>query len=124
MCVSIVPIGRPHFGSLSNSMPPLRGLNKFRIDCYKHAAPNGASETEPTTRMANTYTQLYVQIVFAVEGRQNLISPDRKEELHRYITGIVTRNRQKLIAIHCMPDHSHILVGLKQACASPISSAT
>jgi putative transposase len=63
--------------------------------------------------MANTYTQIYVQVVFAVQGRQNLIHPDRKEELHKYITGIVTRQGQKLLAIHCMPDHTHILIGLK-----------
>lgn len=64
-------------------------------------------------RMANTYTQIYVQIVFAVQGRQNLIAPERKEELHKYITGIVTRHGQKLLAVHAMPDHVHILVGLK-----------
>jgi REP element-mobilizing transposase RayT len=63
--------------------------------------------------MANTYTQIYIQIVFAVQGRQNLIRPERKEELQKYITGIVTRQGQKLIAIHCMPDHTHLLVGLK-----------
>lgn len=63
--------------------------------------------------MANTYTQIYIQIVFAVQGRQNLIDSKRKEELHKYITGIITRNGQKLLAIHCMPDHTHILVGLK-----------
>ena len=63
--------------------------------------------------MANTYTQIYVQVVFAVQGRQNLIRPERKEELHKYITGIVTRQGQKLLAIHCMPDHTHILIGLK-----------
>jgi putative transposase len=63
--------------------------------------------------MANTYTQIYIQVVFAVQGRQNLTRPDRKEELQKYITGIVTRQGQKLIAIHCMPDHTHILIGLK-----------
>jgi putative transposase len=63
--------------------------------------------------MANTYTQIYIHVVFAVEGRQNLISPDRKIELQKYITGIVSNNGQKLIAIHCMPDHTHILIGLK-----------
>jgi putative transposase len=67
--------------------------------------------------MANTYTQIYVQIVFAVEGRQNLIRPENKEELHKYITGIVTAQEQKLLAIHCMPDHVHILVGLKPTIA-------
>src|SRR5688500_17254107 len=63
--------------------------------------------------MANTYTQIYIQTVFAVEGRQNLVSSDRKEELQKYITGIITNNGQKLLAIHCMPDHTHIFIGLK-----------
>ncbi len=67
--------------------------------------------------MANTYTQIYIQIVFAVQHRQNLIRPDRKEELQKYMTGIVTRQGQKLIAIHCMPDHTHILVGLRPTMA-------
>lgn len=67
--------------------------------------------------MANTYTQIYIQIVFAVQGRLNLISSAHKEELQKYITGIVTRHGQKLIAIHCMPDHTHILVGLKPSIA-------
>ena len=63
--------------------------------------------------MANTYSQIYIQIVFAVQGKQNLIRPDRKEELHKYITGIVTRQGQKLLAVHCMPDHTHVLIGLR-----------
>jgi putative transposase len=63
--------------------------------------------------MANTYTQLYVQIVFAVKGRQNLISKIWKHELYKYITGIVTNEGQKLIAINGMLDHIHILIGLK-----------
>ena len=63
--------------------------------------------------MANTYSQLYIQIVFAVKGRQNLISNDWQEELFKYITGIVTNEEQKLIVINGMPDHIHILIGLK-----------
>ena len=63
--------------------------------------------------MANTYTQIYIQVVFAVEARQSLIQSDRKEELQKYISGIVTRQGQKLLAIHCMPDHTHVLIGLK-----------
>jgi len=63
--------------------------------------------------MANTYSQIYIQIVFAVQGRQNLIRPERKEELQKYMSGIVTRQGQKLIAIHCMPDHTHLLIGLR-----------
>jgi putative transposase len=63
--------------------------------------------------MANTYTQLYVHVVFAVMGRYNLILPVKKEELHKYITGIVTAKAQKLIAINCMPNHTHLLLGIK-----------
>lgn len=63
--------------------------------------------------MANTYTQIYIHIVFAVKGRQNLISNNWKDELYKYITGITINEGQKLIAINGMPDHIHILVGLK-----------
>ena len=63
--------------------------------------------------MANTYTQIYLHVVFAVSGRACVIRPDRKEELQKYITGIMTQRKQKLIAINCMPDHIHILLGLK-----------
>lgn len=63
--------------------------------------------------MANTYTQIYIHIIFAVKGRQNLISNNIKEELYKYITGIVTNEEQKLIAINGMPDHIHVLIGLK-----------
>lgn len=63
--------------------------------------------------MANTYTQIYIHIVFAVQGRQNLIPKIIREELHKYITGIVQNRNQKMLAIFCMPDHTHILVGMK-----------
>ena len=63
--------------------------------------------------MANTYSQIYIHIVFAVKGRQNLIRAEIREELHKYITGIVTNRDQKLLSIFCMPDHTHLLIGLK-----------
>jgi len=63
--------------------------------------------------MANTYSQIYIHIVFAVKGRQNLIPKDIRESLHKYITGIVKKRDQKMLAIFCMPDHVHILIGLK-----------
>src|SRR3989442_10947585 len=63
--------------------------------------------------MANTFTQIYIQIVFAVSGRQCLISKAHKEELYKFISGIVRNEKQKLIAINGMPDHTHILIGLK-----------
>jgi len=67
--------------------------------------------------MANTFSQIYIQAVFAVENRQSLIEEEFKEDLFRYITGIVRNQGQKLIAINGMPDHVHILIGLKPAVA-------
>ena len=67
--------------------------------------------------MANTFSQIYIQTAFAVENRQSLITPDFKEDLHKYITGIVSNQRQKLISINGMPDHLHILIGLRPAMA-------
>jgi REP element-mobilizing transposase RayT len=63
--------------------------------------------------MANTYTQIYIHVVFAVEGRQNLIVSEHNDELQKYITGIVTAQKHKLIAINNMPDHLHLIVGLR-----------
>ena len=62
--------------------------------------------------MANTYTQLYIHIVFSVKGRHALIPECHKTELHKYITGILTNKKQKVIQINSMPDHIHILVGM------------
>lgn len=67
--------------------------------------------------MANTFSQIYIQTVFAVENRQSLITQDFKEDLYKYITGIVQNQGQKLIAINGMPDHLHILIGLRPAMA-------
>lgn len=62
--------------------------------------------------MANTYTQIYIQIVFAVKGLQNLIPKEHREELHKIITGIISNRNQKLFAIFAMPDHVHFLVSI------------
>lgn len=67
--------------------------------------------------MANTFSQIYIQTVFAVEGRLSLIQPEFKEDLYKYITGIVTNQGQKLISINGVSDHVHILIGLKPAVA-------
>ena len=67
--------------------------------------------------MANTFSQIYIQTVFAVSGRLSLITKDYKEELHKYITGIVRNKGQKLISINGMADHLHILFGLRPAMA-------
>jgi putative transposase len=67
--------------------------------------------------MANTFSQIYIQTVFAVNGRLSLITADFKEELHKYITGIVTKKNQKLIQINGMTDHLHVLIGLRPSIA-------
>lgn len=63
--------------------------------------------------MANTFSQIYLQFVFAVQGRQSLIAKEHKEELHKYMTALVQARKAKMLAIHCMPDHTHLFVGFK-----------
>ena len=67
--------------------------------------------------MANTFSQIYIQTVFAVSSRMSLIKPPFKEDVYKYITGIVKKQGQKLIAINGMPDHVHILIGLRPSMA-------
>jgi putative transposase len=63
--------------------------------------------------MANTYSQLYVQIVFAVKGRESLVRESQREELEKYICGIADRIGQKVMAIYCMPDHTYLFLSIK-----------
>jgi len=63
--------------------------------------------------MANTFTQIYLHLVFAVQNRIPVIQPEWKKELYKYITGITQNNRHKLIAINGMSNHLHIAVGYK-----------
>jgi len=63
--------------------------------------------------MANTFSQIYLQFVFAVQGRQSLIKKEHKEELHKFMTSLVQARKAKMLAVHCMPDHAHIFVGFK-----------
>jgi REP element-mobilizing transposase RayT len=62
--------------------------------------------------MANTYSQIYIQLVFAVKYWENLIKETHRERLEKHITGIVQNKNSKLIAIYCNPDHTHVLIGL------------
>tara|TARA_R110002096_G_scaffold86990_3_gene199798 strand:- start:25521 stop:25883 length:363 start_codon:yes stop_codon:yes gene_type:complete len=62
--------------------------------------------------MPNTYTQILIQYVFAVKHREAVIKDDIRIPLEKYISGIISNNKHKLLAIYCMPDHCHILVGL------------
>jgi len=62
--------------------------------------------------MANTFTQIYLHIVFAVQNRITLIKPEWKEELYKYITGIVKNNGHKLLAINGTAKSSPYCSGL------------
>lgn len=66
--------------------------------------------------MAGTFSQIYIQLVFAVKGRESLIHEEWEERLYQYITGIIRSREQKLIAINGMPDHIHIFIGIKPSC--------
>mgnify|MGYP006207305705 FL=1 len=63
--------------------------------------------------MANTYTQIHIQFVFAVKFRDGLIHASFKEELFQYISGILNVHHHKLLAINSMPDHIHIFIGMR-----------
>ena len=62
--------------------------------------------------MPNTYTQLYIQMVFAVKYRQNFILEPSREPVQKYISGIIRNKNQKLYAIDCRPDHAHIFISM------------
>ena len=63
--------------------------------------------------MANTFTQIYIQIVFSTYQRQNMIRNEIKDDIYKYITGIVQNKHHKLIVINGMSDHIHIFIGMK-----------
>jgi putative transposase len=65
--------------------------------------------------MPGTFSQIYIQMVFAVKGRENLISRKWSTELHKYIAGIIKGKNQKSIIVNGMPDHIHAFVGLRPA---------
>lgn len=64
----------------------------------------------------STFSQIYIQVVFAVKNRKALIDISWEERLYQYITGIIQNKGQKVIAINGMPDHIHIFIGLKPIC--------
>ena len=63
--------------------------------------------------MANTYSQLYIQLIFAVKHRQSLVTPEIKSRVEQYICGIAGNNHCKPISIYCNPDHVHLFVSMK-----------
>ena len=63
--------------------------------------------------MANTYTQIHLHLVFAVQNREGLIRKEWRHELFRYLTGIIQNHGHKVLAINGMSDHVHILIGMR-----------
>ena len=66
--------------------------------------------------MAGTFSQIYIQVIFAVKSRDSLIHSSWEEELYKYISGIVRNKEQKMLAINGMADHIHFLIGMKPSC--------
>jgi len=65
--------------------------------------------------LANTYTQLYIQLVFSPKGRISFIQPAWEDQLFKYVTAVVQNDKHKMLAINGMPDHIHIFLGLNPA---------
>lgn len=63
--------------------------------------------------MPNTYTQIHIHVIFTVQNRHCIIRKEWKDELFRYITGIIQNNNHKVLAINGMPDHVHVLIGMR-----------
>jgi putative transposase len=63
--------------------------------------------------MANTFTQIHIQVVFTVQNRDCVIRKSWKDELNKYISGIIQNHNHKVLAINGMPDHIHILFGMR-----------
>ncbi len=64
----------------------------------------------------STFSQIYIQVVFAVKNRDALIDRSWEERIYQYITGIVQKKEQKMLAINGMPDHIHFFIGMKPSC--------
>lgn len=66
--------------------------------------------------MPGTFSQIYIQVVFAVQNRECMIQSLWEEELYKYISGIIRNKEQKMLAINGMPDHIHFFIGMKPSC--------
>jgi putative transposase len=87
--------------------------NPYAITSLKSLRRSTPFIAPKTKTMANTYSQIYLQFVFAVKHRESLIPREHKEELHKYMTGLVQNRQSKMLQVHCMPDHTHLFVGYK-----------
>ncbi len=63
--------------------------------------------------MPGTFSQIYIQVVFAVKGRESLLDNKWREEVFKYMAGIITKKGQKSIIVNGVEDHVHVFVGLK-----------
>lgn len=62
--------------------------------------------------MANTYTQIYMHVIFAVKGRESMIRPEWQDELYRYMAGALKNHEHTPYIINGMEDHVHLLFGM------------
>ncbi len=85
----------------------------FPLSLHQHTKTLKAELGRKHLYMPNSFTQFFLQFVFAVSHRQCLIPREHKEELHKYIGDLVKRRGCKPLAIHCVPDHAHIFIGYK-----------
>ncbi len=88
-------------------------LNSIHVKYYvqRTAIFSEAGDIKIQNDMANTYTQCYFQLVFAVKNRESFIRRTWKSKLEMYITGVVQNQHHKMLAIGAMPEHIHILIG-------------
>ncbi len=66
--------------------------------------------------MADTFTQIYIQIVFSVRNRLKLIDPLWEDELYKYISGLIKQKGEKCLTVNGMPDHIHVFIGMSPEC--------
>ncbi len=104
---------------MANYKRPQRGLQVCSIYGIRRGTPEESKRINVSSgpsKMANTYTQIYIQTVFAVKGRESIISSSWEQRLHQYITGIIRNKDQKMLAINGMGDHLHFFIGMKPDC--------
>lgn len=100
------------------------GLKYIIIEFYNLFTPAGFFDGNPEWviyvfggNMAGTYSQIYIQVVFAVKGRQNLLANEWRQEVFKYMAGIIKNKGQKPIIINGVSDHVHVFIGLKPSMA-------
>jgi REP element-mobilizing transposase RayT len=105
---------------ISNEFRPRRRsyMKQFQTQCrsYKNELKYNLFIKFKLEYMSSTFSQIYIQIVFAVKNRKSLIHETWEEELYKYTTGVIKNKGQKLLAINGMPDHIHIFIGMKPTC--------